>query len=644
MRRRWVGLAYGIAFVLGLCLVGFVVPSASAGGGQLSIVSTRTTSFPRVYLRLAVSDSNGAPIGGLGAENFVVRENGRAAESYDVQVVHQSKTPLSVVLVVDVSGSMKDEGKLDRAREAASTFISELRSVDQVEIISFGSTVTTVVPFTNDRRALAAGLQRLAPVGDTALYDAVYTAVSDASRMPGNRVVMALTDGNDTASKSKMEQSTELAAQAGIPIFTIGLGQEVKDDVLTTLAQSTSGRYSKAPRADDLIYTFKLLSRQIQNEYELVYVSPLPQTPNTQVAVDVTVKLDDQQLASKFTYPMPQAVQENPSDSLVEIGHLRRVPDAGAPSGARPIDVPPYWFEAVALLAALGVLSAFLGVAHLSTQSVRAARLSTYVGGPERLGRRRLSGVRFSPMQLLSRLAYRTFRRLLPQTWLQDTRTLLTLAGVPQGQGVEEFLGLRVLMTFGFGAVGYFPFSSSGVPEMVPIMVIVFGAIGYLLPVVLLRQRIKARQAKILRAMPNALDLLSVSVEAGLGFDQALMEVCSKWQNPLTQEFTITLNELRLGRSRKEALQGLMNRTRVPELGIFTTAIIQADELGSSITRTLQSQAEHIRIRRRQRAQELAQQAGVKMTFPLVLLMLPALFVVVIGPAVPRILAALGTH
>jgi tight adherence protein C len=167
-----------------------------------------------------------------------------------------------------------------------------------------------------------------------------------------------------------------------------------------------------------------------------------------------------------------------------------------------------------------------------------------------------------------------------------------------------------------------------------------FAGIGYVLPAFWLGSKIRARQKEIFRAMPNALDLLSVSVEAGLGFDQAIGEVVQKWHNPLTQEFAIMLSELQVGRTRRDALRGLMDRTGVAELGAFASALIQADELGASIARTLTIQAEQIRMKRRQRAEREAREAAIKMLIPLVFLMLPSLFVVILGPAVPQILGA----
>lgn len=155
---------------------------------------------------------------------------------------------------------------------------------------------------------------------------------------------------------------------------------------------------------------------------------------------------------------------------------------------------------------------------------------------------------------------------------------------------------------------------------------------GYIFPRFSLSRRIRQRQEEILFALPYALDLLTIIVEAGLGFDAALAYAMRKMKGPLMEEFAKTLNEIRLGKPRLEALEDLGTRTGVEDLKIFITAIVHASRLGSSITTTLRVQADALRTRRRQHAQELAMKAPVKMTFPLVLLIFPALFVVVLGP------------
>jgi tight adherence protein C len=156
---------------------------------------------------------------------------------------------------------------------------------------------------------------------------------------------------------------------------------------------------------------------------------------------------------------------------------------------------------------------------------------------------------------------------------------------------------------------------------------------GYILPQFVLSKRIQQRQETILLSLPYAIDILSISVEAGMGFDAGVGYTMRKIKGPLAEEFAKTLNEIRLGKPRLEALEDLGNRTGVDELKTFVTAVVHASRLGGSITNTLRIQADSMRVRRRQRAQEKAMKAPVKMVFPLVLFIFPALFVVILGPA-----------
>jgi tight adherence protein C len=161
-----------------------------------------------------------------------------------------------------------------------------------------------------------------------------------------------------------------------------------------------------------------------------------------------------------------------------------------------------------------------------------------------------------------------------------------------------------------------------------------------MLPVMWLGRRIAARKKAITKALPDALDLLCISVEAGLAFDLALQRVADKWDDELSREFRRVLKDMQLGRSRREALKDLADRTGVDDVQTFTAAVIQADQLGVSMSKILRIQSDQMRVRRRQRAEELAQQAPIKMLFPMVFLIFPALFVVILGPAVPRIFSS----
>ena len=166
--------------------------------------------------------------------------------------------------------------------------------------------------------------------------------------------------------------------------------------------------------------------------------------------------------------------------------------------------------------------------------------------------------------------------------------------------------------------------------------------IGYIAPEFWLGGRVRKRQKAILMMIPDALDLLTISVRAGLGFDAALGKVVEKLKGPLTEEFRRALAEVRVGKARREALRDIIPRTEVVPLTNFIGAIIQAEQLGVSISKVLQVQSEQLRIERRQRAEEMAAKAPIKMLFPLVGCIFPSLFIVILGPAVILIMQNLG--
>lgn len=166
-------------------------------------------------------------------------------------------------------------------------------------------------------------------------------------------------------------------------------------------------------------------------------------------------------------------------------------------------------------------------------------------------------------------------------------------------------------------------------------------ALGYCLPDFLLARLISRRRAAIRKRLPDAIDLLCVSVEAGLGFDGALQKVAEKLPGPLSEELSVYLREVNLGATRAEALEHLANRVGLPELKAFASAVIQAEQLGTGLARALRIQSEEMRRRQKQRAEELAMQAPVKLVFPLVFCIFPSLLVIILGPAALHVLGAL---
>jgi tight adherence protein C len=220
----------------------------------------------------------------------------------------------------------------------------------------------------------------------------------------------------------------------------------------------------------------------------------------------------------------------------------------------------------------------------------------------------------------------------------------LNLAGRPWGLNASGFLALRLLSMLIFTAIGL-ALAVLGALSMPLFAVVPVGGLilGYLAPQIVVARRIKKRQKEILLALPSALDLLTISVEAGLSFDAALTRVVDKYNNEFSRELTIMLNEVRLGRPRLEALDDVGRRCKVEELSNFIQAIIQSEQLGVGVANVLRIQSEEIRRKRRQRAEEQGQKAPLKMLFPMVGCIFPTLFIVLLGPAVIEVAHQFGS-
>jgi tight adherence protein C len=211
----------------------------------------------------------------------------------------------------------------------------------------------------------------------------------------------------------------------------------------------------------------------------------------------------------------------------------------------------------------------------------------------------------------------------------------LALAGNPGDMRIADWLGVKALVAGATGLILFLLGELLANDTFLAIILAVVGlGIGYILPEFWIGRKIKARQKIILKMIPDALDLLTISVRAGLGFDAALAKVVEKLPGPLSDEFRRALAEVRVGKARRDALRDMVPRTNVQPLSNFIGAIIQAETLGVSISKVLQIQSEQLRIERRQRAEQLAAQAPIKMLFPLVGCIFPSLFVVILGPAI----------
>jgi tight adherence protein C len=277
--------------------------------------------------------------------------------------------------------------------------------------------------------------------------------------------------------------------------------------------------------------------------------------------------------------------------------------------------------------------------ARLKARSIRLA--SDY--GRVRIPNRVDENLRFRERVLMpasTRLASIPLK-LNPRTNIEAIGARLLAAGLAQRITPASFLAIKGgtmvgAVLLGLVIAAFVSFASA------IILLPVFGMLGFIGPDFILSSRIKKRRELVRSALPDALDLLAVSVEAGLGFDGAVTKLTEHMDGPLIEEFGLLLSEIRMGESRQTALKNMASRVGAPELSAFVRAVVQADQLGISLGRILRVQAADTRLRRQATAEEKAMKAPIKMLFPTVIFIFPAMFVVLLGPALMNILKVLG--
>jgi tight adherence protein C len=309
------------------------------------------------------------------------------------------------------------------------------------------------------------------------------------------------------------------------------------------------------------------------------------------------------------------------------------------------MDLLPLIIAAVAAGAILLIVLGLAGNAPVDPVQARLTQLGT------------MQAKNLEELELQQPLFERTIRplanrlsgsvaRVTSASFSETTEKRLALAGNPGDLRVADWLGIKAVGAIVGAGIFFLLFFIIGVlnlPVFIRLVMLPIGLLfGYTLPEFWLGGRVRKRQKAILLMIPDSLDLLTISVRAGLGFDGALGKVVEKLKGPLTDEFRRALAEIRVGKARRDALRDIVPRTEVPALTNFIGAIIQAEQLGVSISKVLQVQSEQLRIERRQRAEEQAAKAPIKMLFPLVGCIFPSLFIVILGPAI--ILIMINLH
>ena len=295
------------------------------------------------------------------------------------------------------------------------------------------------------------------------------------------------------------------------------------------------------------------------------------------------------------------------------------------------------WMTAASALLGMGLAVLFWGLYRFRTSESPQQKLERLTTSPHPLEEAEQS-LSFAERVLKPWLGKQVkgAGRLAPSQNVEKLRLSLAQAGYPYGLSLLDLMGIKLLtavastaLVMGLSAMGRSA-SLSGI-----ILGLAMGAAGFLVPDFWLGSRVRKRKKEITRALPDALDMLTICVDAGAGFDSAMLKISEKWHNAIATELGKVVAEIRIGITRREALQNMVRRTDVADVATFVAVLVQSEQFGLSISDVLHTQSEQMRVKRWQRVEEEVRKVPIKLLFPLVFMIFPAMLAVTIGPAVP---------
>lgn len=625
--------------------LGASVAHAEDPAVRLAVTALDASEFPTVRLVVTAVDSSGRPLKGLTPKDLQIVE-GSTIRSATVELASRT-APVALALALDTSGSMSGTPFAD-AQRAVTSMVRALGPGDQAALITFSTTARVAQTLTGDTAALAAATAAASAAGNTAIYDALALAaeaLAGAGRQ-ARRAIVLLTDGVDTSSRTPRDAVVTQLRDAGYPVYIVGLGADLDRPNLEALAGVTrGGRFLVAPTSAELAAVYESLSEQLFSHYTVTFRSLQTNLlDGSPAVVELQLVRGSAVLAgTTAVFLVPPGRGAKPAPTLAPPSPPEPVP---APGEVAPADETEAIIGGLTGAASVLALLAWAGRVLYARRVRRHARrrVGAFVATEAGAVREEVVQEPFSERVLgpiLNALG-RPLLRIAPGGLMRSARRQLTHAGDPLGLGPVEFFGIRLAAAATGAALGSALFALTG--DVAALGAPVLGAaLGYAIPGVVLGGAVRSRQRAILRVLPSALDILAVSLEAGLAFDAAVAHVARTFDDPLSGAFRRLFVEFQMGRSRGQAMRDMAERTGLQEVRRFVEAIVQAEALGVSYSRVIQEQAAEIRTAQRQKAEEVARVAPVKMIIPMVMLIFPALFIVLLGPVVPRLLTIFGS-
>lgn len=567
----------GLLLALLLALVG----ASAAAQVPLEVRIREAALDPAGSVRLVVSVTGDAAAGVLDAASFAVTEQGAPVAGLKVEPISESRVqPVAVALVIDVSGSTRGT-PLDDAKAAAKGFVERLPQTVRVAVVAFGPSAELRADLTDDRVILMRTIDALAADGATALYDAVALAAQTLARVEAQRNIVLFSDGRDTVSGTPLEAVIAAAKDAQAPVTSVGLETADFDrGALERLAAETGGRSLSVGQSGGLEGAFGQVAQEIASQYVLTYSSARTEPKELDLAVTVNA-------------------QGSTAGDAITVGNPRVLP--GSTEAPPLLPTPPVGALASRTGLIVGIGAGFLAAALLfgsmlvGTGKGKAARvlqkgLRVYTGSAKKKEP--------EPGLIASNLGKRAVELVdqipKPKGFEERVQTSIDRAGWPLRANellVLQAGGAFVGAVLGFGLFGRF------------FLGLLLTAIGAALPRLLLKQAIHRRESAFLSQLPDTLQLLAASMQAGYGLLQAVDTVTKETGPPTSNEFARVLTEARLGMPLEDALEGMAERVGGEDFRWVVMAINIQRQVGGNLAALLETVSKTLREREQLRRQ-----------------------------------------
>jgi len=581
MKLKYLKFITILLIVFSIC---FFSPGTAYGQESQDIFITKAdfSNYPKVEVHINFKEGSELEALNLTQEDFTVFENGEEVRDFSVKGLSEIIDPIGVVLLLDTSGSMGGQ-PIEDAASSALLFMDEMRSIDEFSVVSFADDVTVHSNFTSDRKKLRDSISKIETMGDTSLFDGVYTALDQFKDRNDikYRYIILLSDGMDTASKYTLKDAINKALKEEVSIYSIALlSSEFNPDNIRNISESTGGEMLEAVSSSDLKELYKTISKKIINQYRISYTSLWPNAED--IEISISVGKDKIAGSAETSYENPYY---SPAPEEVVIGPERPLYLTLFDELWMRIIVYVTIFIAIALL-----LSAFILFVPARRKSLKeSAKIYGFkVEGKEaeeeyeyeEKGRRGFFGW---VLGIISRAASR-------RGYIEYFDFRLKRAGI--SIRASEFIALHLIGIIACSIAAYYFSRNIFLTSFVAIIVV-------LVPFLILNIKSSQRLTRFHEQLPDALQLISGSLKAGYSFNQALRMVVDESRPPLSDEFKRILSEIRVGLPEREALEHVSQRVSSEYFQWVTTAINVQREVGGNLAEVMDTVADTIRERDR---------------------------------------------